>query len=180
MPNAIVSKLGNRFVANFYKGVANHSGSCVYIAKDKIGRFAGFIIGSLDRGLSYRIRTKKQFCRLILLASFRLFKPAVLLWLIKSFIEKIKLARQDMVPERKCELLVIAVQPWAKGTGLAQRLVFKMENFMRTSGFVGKYTILTEQDNEEANKFYRKIGAELYTTFLSRGRYINEYRKSIQ
>jgi GNAT superfamily N-acetyltransferase len=75
------------------------------------------------------------------------------------------------------ELIVIAVQPEAQGSGVAAHLVALMEAWMKGKGLKGPYTILTEKVNGRSNKFYEKIGSHFIRTTLHHGREINEWQK---
>jgi ribosomal protein S18 acetylase RimI-like enzyme len=74
-------------------------------------------------------------------------------------------------------MIVIAVDPDARGTGVAAQLVSRMETWMTSKGLDGPYTILTEKSNGRSNSFYAKIGSHFVGTTLHHGREINEWHK---
>lgn len=179
IPNAVVSKLGVSFGAAFYQKVAEQEYSCAYVARGSSGNIAGVIIGSIDCPKARSIAVKSQLLRLSIAASRRLIRPDVISWLIKSLIARFKDKNKAHESRPSAELIAIAVQPKARGSGLAAALVEKMEKFMVLKELAGPYLILTEKANTRANLFYEKIGAKLIRTNMHHGRAINEWHKEI-
>jgi ribosomal protein S18 acetylase RimI-like enzyme len=179
IPNIIITKLGRSFAAAFYEKVSAQEFSCTYVARDNFGNVAGVIIGSLDYSQAYSIAVKTQWLKLIFAANIRLLSWSVNGWIIKGVLAKLK--NENRAPEHQpnARLIVVAVRPEARGTGLAASLVEKMEEFMLAQNLVGPYLIFTEKANTRANKFYEKIGAKLIRTNVHHGREINEWHKEI-
>lgn len=176
VPSALISKLGTKAGIVYYKNFVKHENSCGYVAKDELGIIAGTIIGAVEINESESILFK---LRLIIAANVMLFRLSVISWLLSGVLMKIKGSKQQFANSPSAELLAIAVKPQAKGTGLAQQLVKKLEDFMVSKGFNGSYTICTEKNNIRANRFYKKIGAELIETYKFHGREINKFHKEI-
>lgn len=179
IPNTLISKLGSRFGATFYSKIVEQDCSCVYVARNESNNLLGVIIGTTDYPKVHSIAFKRQLPKLITTANFRLFNWPVINWVIKGVLAKAKYEKQNHADRPVAKLVAIAVCPKARGTGLAQELVEKMERFMVSKGLRGPYTILTEESNARANKFYEKIDATFVKTNLHHGREINEWHKEI-
>ena len=178
IPNAVFCALGRRFLATFFGFLSAREDVCSLAGVNEAGEVKGAIVGTLHRSRSYRAVLKKHAASLAVAAGWRCVSPRLLLWLIRSAIDKLRpRANQPDLPE--AELLVISIHPSAQGTGLAQRLVEDMERRFRQMGFSGEYTILTEANNERANRFYQRMGATLVAQTPHRGLLINGYRKAV-
>jgi len=179
VPNALISRLGNRFGATFYRKIVGQECSCGYVARDESDNILGVIIGTTDHPKARSIAFKRQLAKLLIAANIRLLSWPVISWLVKGMITKIRGKKQEHTDTPVAELIVITIHPKARGTGLAKELVKKMEKFMIAKGLRGPYTILTEKANTRANRFYEKIGATFVRTNLHHERNINEWHKEI-
>lgn len=178
IPNAILSKLGVPFNTLFYQSLAENEHSCAFLAHDPSGKSLGIVIGTLNRPLVYAATIKRNMLRLMLAAHCRMAGPAVIQWVVKGVLSKFgrrKPAEHSTRPT--AEMIVIAVQPEARGAGVAAQLVVRMETWMKSKGLKGPYTILTEKSNGRSNSFYAKIGSHFVGTTLHHGREINEWHK---
>lgn len=176
--NAIVSHLGKPFGMMFYKALSEHKCSCVYVCKDTFGCIKGIIIGTADHAASYSAIKNYKY-RLMFSANVRILKWVVIKWIVSNIISKITMPQNIPADTAKAELIAIAVSPDMRGKGVADQLVRKWEGFLMDKSEECEYYILTEKSNERANRFYSKIGAELKTTFVSRGRDINCWHKRL-
>ena len=179
IPNALIAKLGSRFGAKFYSKITEQPYSCAYAARDESDNILGIIIGTTDYPKARAIAFKEQLLSLIIAANFRLLRWSVISWIIKGIIEKAKGKEQNHTNKPHAELMVIVVRPEVKGSGLAQKLVQKMEKFMLSKSLSQPYAILTEKANIPGNKFYKKIGATFIKTSLHHGKEINTWHKVI-
>ena len=177
VPNALISKLGIKAGVLYYKNFVKHANSCCYVAKDESGIVTGMIIGTVGFDDSNTISFK---LRLIIAANIRMFRLSVINWFFKGLLAKIKGSKRQVSDCPAAELLAIAVKSQAKGTGLAQELVMKLEDFMVLKKVGGPYKIRTEKMNLRSNRFYEKIGAEFIKTDLHHGNEINEWHKLIE
>jgi GNAT superfamily N-acetyltransferase len=178
IPNTIVSHLGRKFGAIYYKSIASCECSCVYIYADKSDGIKGVIIGTIDHSTSYS-EIKKNIIKLLAAMNFRIFKPFVIKWIFSNIFSKIAKSKSNHSFLLSAELIAIAVSPDVRGKGVADKLIQKWEDFIIYESQENEYYILTEKDNERANKYYKKIGADYITTFISRGRRINRWHKTI-
>lgn len=178
IPHAVFCALGRRFLAKFFGWLAERQDVCSLVGMDGDGRLQGVIVGTLHRGESYRSVLKQHRWSLLAVAGWRLLSPRVLLWVLRGVTAKFKHRSKELdLPD--AELLLIAVHPKARGTGIAYRLVQSMESRFRCMGFTGEYAILTEADNVSANRFYERIGAKIVGNRHHRGLVIHCYRKAV-
>jgi GNAT superfamily N-acetyltransferase len=178
IPNSIISKLGRRFGALYYKKFSEQACSCVHVAKDFSGCILGVIIGTTNYSEAHSIAFNNQLIKLLMAANFRLLKFSVISWLIKGLWGKSKIGESNRATG-PAELVVVTVCPQAKGTGIAQLLVEKMEAAFKSKGVKEPYLILTEKANFRANNFYQKIGAVFVKTNIHHGREINQWHKKL-
>jgi len=179
IPNALISKLGNRFGAAYYHKIVEQEYSCGYAARDESDNILGVIVGTMDYPKVRSIAFKEQLLKLLIAANFRLLGWSVIKWVIKGVLVKGSREKQDHTDRPVAKLIAIALYSKARGTGLARKLVEKMEKYMVSKGLCEPYTILTEEANVRANKFYEKIGATFVRTNLHHGREINEWYKEM-
>ena len=186
IPNALVSHLGLQFGSAYYATMVARPGSCGFVARDAVGRVIGVSIGSLDSVGLQRDLLRSQIVTLLLAANVRLLRPAVLWWLtqgIRARLDGSKSVVSDDatgVERPRAELLAVAVAPEHRRSGLSSNLVECFEDVLRMHASGPKeYCIHTEASNVVANRFYRRIGAELALTSRHHGREINQWRKRL-
>jgi ribosomal protein S18 acetylase RimI-like enzyme len=179
VPNALISRLGNKFGATFYSRIVEQDGSCGYVVRDESGNILGVAIGAIDYRKAPSIAFRGQLWKLLIAANLRILRWSVISWMISGILGKLGGHRADYKDRPVAELVAIVIHSKARAIGLAQRLVEEMEAFMISKGLNGPYTILTEKANARANRFYQKIGAAFVRTNLHHGREINEWHKEI-
>jgi ribosomal protein S18 acetylase RimI-like enzyme len=181
IPQALFARLGDRFTARFVRWIHEQEHSQVWVAKKADGATLGVIAGTLDRPGIYRKIVRQHAIRLSLGVLANLHRAGVLTWIRRAVWERLqsKAAMPSHTTRPAAELLVVAVTPEAKGSGLARRLVEHMERQFRSWGFQGPYVILTLSTNARANAFYERIGATLVTQVETRGQLVNEYHKDL-
>lgn len=175
IPHYIVSQLGPRFGAIYYRHIAGHPASCSLAAYDEADNIAGVILGTLDRQAARRF-TLPVAARLLLAANFRLLSPAFLCWLARGGLSLMGVKKTKEDP--RAELLILVLSPASRGEGLAPKLMDALEEFFCRAKR-RQYLILTEKSNTAANRFYEKIGACLAQTNQHHGREINEWHKAL-
>lgn len=178
IPNAIISHLGINFGKLFYRSLSEHKCSCAYVYKNSYGSIKGVIIGTSDHSASYSAIKKYKY-KLLLAVNVRVFKWTVIKWIVLNMLSQILGSKKKENFSAKAELIAIALSPDLRGKGVSEELIRCMENDFIHESTVAMYYILTEKENERANKFYNKIGAELFSTFVSRGRLINCWHKRL-
>jgi len=182
IPEAIFARLGDRFTARFMSWIHEQPQSKVWVARDAAGAVVGVIAGTLDRPGIYGRIVAAHKRSLALSTIGNLWRPKVFAWVSHAVLDRLRGSRpaaERSVARPPQELLVIAVTPETKGTGLAERLVREMEAQFRDWGFRGDYTILTLSTNGRSNAFYQRIGAKLMIQVPTRGMLVNEYHKPV-
>lgn len=177
LPNYLVSQLGTRFDAVFYRHMAGQPGAYSISAYDEAGNLAGCIFATLDRRVARRL-TLPLIAKLIFAANFRLLSPAMFGWLVRG-IRGAKQTKSSLKQFPEAELIIFVVAPAFRGEGLAPLLMGEMEAFFEARGLRKPYLILTEKENLTANRYYDKIGAEFIRTYQHHGREINIWHKCI-
>ena len=176
--NAVFCALGRKFVAKFFRWLAEREDVCALGCRREVGRLDGVIVGMLDRRSAYRDVLAEHRWSLLAAAGWRLLSPRVLLWILRGVAARF--GRRSKEPDLPgAELLFIAVRLDARGRGLGHKLVEGMESRFRRMEFAGEYTIRTEADNVRANRFYQRIGATLVEKRRHRGLLIHCYRKAM-
>ncbi len=176
IPNYIVSQLGPRFGEIFYRHQAEHPDAFSMVAYDEAGELAGCILATLDRRATRKL-TLPIIARLLLAANIRLLSPAFLRWLVRGFHNLTK--RNMSLNSPAAELIIFVVAPAFRGDGLAHRLFVELEAFFQAEGLREPYLILTEKENQLANRFYEKQNAKFIGTYRHHSREINTWHKSI-
>lgn len=186
IPNALVSHLGLKFGSVYYSAMVTRSASYGFVANDPEGNVVGVLIGSLNSVGLQRELLRSQIGRLLFAANVHLLKPAVVWWLIKGVWENLTALRiTDAGDSRSsdrplAELLVVAVRPDYRGSGISAELVECFENALRAHASRPRdYCIHTEVSNLAANKFYSRLDAELALITEHHGREINQWRKRL-
>jgi len=178
IPNTIISHLGHSFGIRFYKSIASTDYSCVFVCKDNLGNVNAVIIGTLSHSASYSKIRRNAFV-LLLAANYHLLKWSVIRWIFLNLCSKLFQRKNNLSFPIEAELIVIAVSPDMRGEGISVKLIQCWEEFLIKNSKECEYYILTEKNNERANGFYKKIGAQLITTMVSRGRKINRWHKRL-
>jgi len=177
IPSYLVSQLGPRFGASYYRHLADNPKTFSIAAYDDAGKLGGIILGTLDRQAVRRLKLP-VIARLLLAANIRLLQPAFLGWLTRGGLSKVQ-GRSNHRHFPHAELIIFAVSPDFQGQGLASRLLAALEDFFRDHQLQDPYLILTEKTNLAANRFYEKIGASYVHTYKHHGREINEWHKAL-
>lgn len=177
IPNALISKLGLRFGAIYYKNIASHQLSCSYAAFTKDGELAGVIIGTIDHELVQKPKLSIMI-RLLLASNFRILSPSAFRWLLHGWRTKNE-TKHHRILFPKAELMILTVDEKYRGNHLANRLIEKLESFYNEKNIKDTYLILTEESNQAANYLYEKIGARFIKTYSYHGKRINAWEKGL-
>lgn len=177
IPNALISKLGLRFGAIYYKNISNHQLSCSYAVFTKDDKLAGFIIGTLDHELVRKLNLSTK-TRLILASNFRTVSPSVFRWFVHGWRTRNEIKNHENLFPR-AELMILTVDDNYQGNYLANKLIENLESFFKEKNLTKSYLILTEKSNRPANNFYEKIGAKYVKTYPYHGKKINAWEKSL-
>lgn len=165
--------MGKGFLKQMYSSYIRHDKSNILVAIDE-NVVVGFLAYSEDMSGLYKHMIKR---RLIPFAWYSLGaflrKPKVFIRLIRAFLKPGESKRE----ESYIELASIGVDPQAKGQGIGTKLIERLKDEVDFSAFA-YITLETDvENNEYANKFYRKNGFNVEREFETReGRKMYEYR----
>jgi ribosomal protein S18 acetylase RimI-like enzyme len=181
IPQAIFARMGERFTAAFFCWVQQQPCSQVWVARGSDGELLGVVAGTLDRPGIYRTIVRTHRLRIACSLLVNLYRPSVIAWIVRALHGRLVSQSDDpaSVPRPAAEMLLLAVENQARGTGLARRLVRHIESQFLEWGFHETYVILTLSTNTRANAFYEKIGARLVARKRTRGYLVHEYHKDL-
>ncbi len=165
--------LGERFIAELYRGLAGARRSGVWRAVRE-GRTVGFLAGCADIRRAALAVLVRRGPRLAGLGTLRLAHRGV---------RRMAFAAIRYVPRRggdreAAELLAIAVDPAVQGTGAGRRLVARFEKALRTWG-IERYAVSTNRDEVGSNAFYRGLGFEDAGLIQHHDLVLQAYRKAL-
>jgi ribosomal protein S18 acetylase RimI-like enzyme len=149
-----LSTLGEPFLAQMYRALDEAEGS-VLLTEEQDGRVVGFVSGAAGMGPIYR-RMLRRPVRLGASLLPSLVRPARL----KRIIEILRYSgRADAnQPLPHAELLSIAVDRSARGTGVAERLYRRLQAHFAAHG-IDAFRITVGDSLAPAHRYYRKMGA---------------------
>jgi GNAT superfamily N-acetyltransferase len=155
LEQGFLATLGPRFLAQLYRAI-DEGESSVLICEQENGRVLGFVSGARGMGAIYRRMLRRPFA----LAGALL--PSLLhpkrLWRI---LEVLRYGRGGHGPTGlpPDELLSIAVEPDARGRGIADRLYAALVAHFRAAGSAA-FCITVGAPLAPAHRFYRRMGAQ--------------------
>lgn len=149
-------QLGLGFMLLLYEAL-DHCEQSVLIVEQQGGKLIGFVSGAAGMRPVYRQLMRRPFHLMVALAP-SLLRPARL----KRIYEIVRYSRasnHDTQPDMPAfELLSIAVDPVARGTGCADSLYRQLEDYCRLQGFDG-FKIVVGDALAPAHRFYQRMGA---------------------
>ncbi len=183
-----LSTLGEPFLAVLYEGIATAEDSGVLVAEED-GFVLGFISYTSDVKGCYRQVLRSKWPRLVLNLLPSLLRPVVYRKIFETLIYPLTHRGKDdsgnggpgstsAAGHLRSELLSMAVAPQARGKGVGKLLVKAVDEALTQIGLTG-YFVVTHAVDERSNGFYRRCGFELYGEYVSHGKPMNEYFKSI-
>jgi len=154
---------GRRLLSAYYQTVAQGNGAVGYVAEDH-DRILGFICGVWEPSKLQARLLKTQWPTLVLwVPASALLRPKLVL----SFLQRLGGADQKDLgrPIVGYELRPIVVDPAARGTSVASRLVERLERDASSRGFNVMH-LFVEIDNQVAQAFYRRMGFEARSSII--------------
>lgn len=146
---------GWRLLSAYYQAVAQGDGAVGYVAEDS-DRILGFICGVWE---PFDLRARLLSTQWPSLALWGPISVLLQPQLVAKFLQKPdESAQKDGAqPLEGYELRPIVVDPVARGTGLASRLVERLVLDAHDRGF-GRIHLFVDVENQVARAFYRKMG----------------------
>jgi GNAT superfamily N-acetyltransferase len=179
-----LSTLGIRFLAVLYKGIANAAGSGVLVAVEG-DRCLGFIAYARDVKACYKQVLKLTWPSLMMAMLPNAVNPSIYKKAFETLLYPF--LRRDAVKEGidektgglRPELLSMAVAEDARDKGIGKLLVQAVDEEMRRMDVAGYY-VVTHGVDERANGFYQRCGFAKTHEFVSHGKPMNEYYKTLR
>jgi len=170
IPTAFLSQLGVRFLTHVYRALHRSRHAFIFVAVDANDGVIGFICGATSvKGLYRSVLLRRGWLYAGLLLR-QVLHWNVLRRVIETLFYPSKLG--DTLPQ--AELLSIAVDPGARGSGVATALLDALLGEFRRRG-CGEFRVLVGADLDAANAYYIKHGFALTDTTESHGVASNVY-----
>jgi ribosomal protein S18 acetylase RimI-like enzyme len=161
-------KLGPRFLASLYRGIAADDQSLVLVARDG-GRVIGFCAYTDNVAGLYRRVLRRRALGLALGALPRALDPRILKEVLDTLRYPQKQATGDLPAS---ELLTLGVDGSQRGRGVGRQLVEACIEKARERG-QQRVKVLAGAELEPANKLYRSLGFDLATQISQHGEPLN-------
>ena len=174
-----LSQLGIQFLVMLYEAIVVTQHACCFVVEDENGKVIGFIAGCFNTSKFYKEFLIKYGFKAILILFPNMVKPVMLKKIFEivkyPFMPKDKSKTND--PE--AELLSIAVEAYAKGTGVSHELAHTLFNELKDRK-IKNIKVVVNDGNSRANKFYKGLGFELHSIISIHGSEIsNLYIKKL-
>ncbi len=171
--NFFLTKLGNKFLVEFYRAIMNSSDS-INIGLFDNDELIGFAVGSRRGKFFYRNLLKKNFFKLIYSALVPLISnPRDILRLITSF-SSIGKSNQDL--NDVAVLLSFCIDSNHSSKGLGGILLKEFEN--SAFKYSNAIALTTDaDDNDYVKRFYARNNFELHNTYYQGKRRMGYYLK---
>lgn len=152
--HGFLSTLGSGFLALMYQAIDEAEGS-VLLVEHRDGRIVGFVSGASGMRSIY-LRMLRSPIRL----GFSLLPALVRLGRLKRIFDILRYGAggDGGVDYPEAELLSIAVDPDARGQGVAESLFGRLSDYFRNQGFTA-FKIVVGDELAPAHRFYSKMGA---------------------
>lgn len=149
-----LATLGIPFLALMYESIHLAEDS-VLLTEEQDGRVLGFVSGGLGMGPIHR-----HMLRSPLRMAWTLFPSLLRPRRVKRILDILRYSAAQGDDSRwpRAELLSIAVDPSARGTGVAERLYRLLESHFRQRG-VPAFRIIVGESLAPALRFYERMGA---------------------
>ena len=152
-----LATLGVPFLALMYRAI-DEAADSVLLTEERAGRVVGFVSGGLGMGPIYR-RMLRYPLMLAWTLLPSLWRPARIARILDILRYGRSLPDVD-VQLPKAELLSIAVDPEARGSGVAERLYRRLEAHFSGQG-IPAFRITVGDALAPAHRFYQKMGAQV-------------------
>jgi len=169
-----LTRLGHRFLAALYRGVAADAQSVVFVA-DEQGRVLGFCAYARDVGAMYKRVLGARFWRL----GFASLPYSLNPWLLKEIRDTLRYpAKQSAQALPPAEILSIAVDDEARGKGVGRLLLDAALDRARADG-EDRIKVLAGAKLKGANRFYPACGFQHAAEITQHGEVLNVYVREL-
>lgn len=149
-----LATLGVPFLELMYEAIDLAKDS-VLLTEEQDGRVLGFVAGGLGMGPIYRSMLRSPL-RLIWALLPSLLRPRRVMRILDILLYGRR--KGDGARWPKAELLSIAVEPTARGTGVAERLYRRLDYHFRERG-ISAFRIIVGDSLAPAHRYYKRMGA---------------------
>lgn len=176
-PGFFLSRLGEPFLVQFYRGFLDDDSAVTVVARAADGRVIGAAVGTTEPDGFFRRLLRRRWRQFGLEAArCALRSPATAPRLLRA----VRYRGGDKPPDAGALISSICVIPSAKGTGLGRRLLSEWSAAARRAGAEQAFLTTDAEGNDAVNRFYRAEGWTLSDTFRTpEGRVMNHYRRSL-
>ncbi len=157
LPGSFLATLSPGFLAEMYRAIEATPRAALFVERNETGRIVGFISGSAGMGAIYR-RMLARFHVLPFQLAPTLFQPRKIARIVEILRYSAKASKGAERSPPHAELLSIAVDPSARGTGASARLYERLCHHFARLG-EPSFRIVVGAALEPAHRFYRRMGA---------------------
>jgi GNAT superfamily N-acetyltransferase len=170
-----LSRLGPRFLAALYRGIAADEASAVFVAEEDT-RAVGFCAYARDVSGLYRRVLRARFWRLGFASLPRCLNP----WVLKEIADTLRYpAKQAAQALPSAEILSIAVESAAQGKGIGRALLDEALRGARRDG-QRQIKVLAGAKLNQANRFYESCGFHKAAELEQHGEPLNVYVRTLE
>lgn len=149
-----LSKLGVPFLALMYRSI-DEAADAVLLVEMRDGKVCGFVSGGAGMSAIYRCMFKRPV-RLAWALLPSLVRPSRIRYIADILQYRRRQPKESHLP--KSELLSIAVDPSARGSGIAESLYLRLVEHFNAQG-VSAFRITVGEALTTAHRFYKRMGA---------------------
>ena len=181
--SGFLSMLSQKFLARLYRDIAVDCNSVVFVATDSASAdVVGFVAATVSTsGLYKRLLARNALAYVVHLLPLAV-KPSMLGRILETlwypFRTKVGRSEATSCSTPEAELLSIAVSACSRRRGLGQRLVAALDDWF--VGRASRYAVVTWQEDERANAFYRSRGFVVADSFLHHGHVMQRYLRDVE
>jgi ribosomal protein S18 acetylase RimI-like enzyme len=155
LEGGFLSSLGAKPLHLIYETAAQNNAGVLIAAHEPVnGSICGFVCGATQVGAFYQEFLRRHLVPSIIALAPRVLNPAKLLRVVETLFYP---TRKTVLDLPAAELLVIAVNDTAKGSGTAQTLFMQLAGEFHQRG-VTKFKVVAGQNLVRAQRFYQRLG----------------------
>jgi GNAT superfamily N-acetyltransferase len=171
-PGFFLSRLGPRFLREFYTGFLGDPDAITAVALDDTGQVRGVVVGTLrPSGFFSRLLKRRWWAFALASLALALRHPTQLPRLLGALTYRGGVP----LPVSGALLSSICVDPGAQGTGVGRGLIQAFLDVVKEAGLAA-YLVTDRHDNDATNEFYVRNGWRLAGSYETpQGRVMNCY-----
>ncbi|HNO78729.1 MAG TPA: GNAT family N-acetyltransferase [Phycisphaerae bacterium] len=170
-----MAQLGQRFLAQLYRGIGQDENSVVWVSEID-GVFNGFCAYTSNVAGLYKRILRRRFLQLGCAALPQALRPSIIMECLDTLRYPGKLSAIDLPA---AEILSIAVEDSAQGTGTGKRLIGYALDRAQEDGET-HIKVLAGHKLEGANRFYKACGFQKQLELIQHGEPLNVFVFDLQ